>query len=143
MINDEVKKYIDSSVLCWLATSDREGTPNVSPKEMFTWLGDKLIVAHIASPNTVANIRENPKVCVSFVDVFVQKGYKLKGKARLIGKKDPEFALYFSKLIDLYSDQFPVKAVIEITVEKSDKIIAPRYFLFPDSTSEESQIKAA
>jgi predicted pyridoxine 5'-phosphate oxidase superfamily flavin-nucleotide-binding protein len=36
MITDDVKKYIDQSVLCWLATSNAQNEPNVSPKEMFT-----------------------------------------------------------------------------------------------------------
>ncbi|WP_336516097.1 pyridoxamine 5'-phosphate oxidase family protein [Pollutibacter soli] len=144
MINDEVKEYIESSVLCWLATCDSKGIPNVSPKEMFTYLDEnKLIIAHIASPNTVRNIRENPKVCVSFVDVFVQKGFKLMGVARLVKKNNDEFIAMLKKLTDIYSEKFPVKAIIEITVNKADRIVAPSYFLFPDTTSEENQIEAA
>ncbi|MFK5037181.1 pyridoxamine 5'-phosphate oxidase family protein, partial [Klebsiella pneumoniae] len=71
MITEEVKNYIDKSVLCWLATSNRQNEPNVSPKEIFTYKDDKtLLIANIASPNSIANINENPNVCVSFVDIF-------------------------------------------------------------------------
>ena len=75
MISVEIKNYIERSVLCWLATADAAGVPNVSPKEIFVPFGDDhLLIANIASPESVKNIRGNPHVCVSFVDVFVQKG---------------------------------------------------------------------
>ena len=57
-------------VLLWLATSDSSGEPNVSPKELFLFKGkDRLIVANIASPKTLTNILQNPKVCISGIDI--------------------------------------------------------------------------
>jgi len=143
MLNDDVKKYIEKSVLCWLATSDKDNFPNVSPKEIFTFQGDStFLIAHLASPNSVSNIKENPKVCVSFVDVFVQKGYKLKGTAKVIEKGSSDFDLKLKPLTDLFSDKFPIKAVIEIEVTKVEPITAPSYFLYPETT-EEKQIESA
>ena len=73
MFNLEVIKYIEQSVLCWLATSDRDNFPNVSPKEMFTHFEEnKLLIANIASPNSIANINVNNKVCV-FCRCFCSK----------------------------------------------------------------------
>jgi len=143
MLDQDIKKYIDKSTLCWLATCDKDLVPNVSPKEMFTYLDDQtIVIANLASPNSVANIRINPHVCVSFVDIFAQKGYKLKGTARLIGRDDPGFGPKVKPLTDLFTDKFPVKSVIEITVTKTERIQAPSYFFFPDTT-EEMQITAA
>lgn len=143
MLTEEIKKYIDKSVLCWLATCNKDGEPNVSPKEMFTWQDEQtLLIAHIASPNSVANIRNNPNVCVSFVDVFVQKGFKLKGRARLIEKEHAAFSEKVKHLTDLFSDAYPIKDVIEVTVTKAEPIVAPSYFLFPETT-EEGQIATA
>ena len=142
MLNDEVIKYIEQSVLCWLATSDKDNFPNVSPKELFTHLENKIIIANIASPNSIQNIEENNKVCVSFVDIFVQKGFKIKGLAKIIYKNDADFRIKVKPLIDLYSDKFPINAVIEITVEKVESIQAPSYFLFPEIT-EKQQIESA
>ena len=35
-------------VLCWLATADADGQPNVSPKEVFAVVDDQpLVIAHI------------------------------------------------------------------------------------------------
>jgi predicted pyridoxine 5'-phosphate oxidase superfamily flavin-nucleotide-binding protein len=52
MIGKEVKKYIDESVLCWLATANRQNEPNVSPKEIFTYRDDKtLLIANVGIYN--------------------------------------------------------------------------------------------
>ena len=77
MFTKDVKRYIEHSVLCWLATSNKKAEPNVSPKEIFLRYDDtKILIANIASPKTIRNIKENPQVCISFINVFVQKGYK-------------------------------------------------------------------
>ena len=139
----DVKKYIDKSVLCWLATSDKQNEPNVSQKEMFTYQDDTtLLIANIASPNSIKNIEENQNVCVSFVDIFIQKGYKIKGIAKLIDKGDNDFNLKVKPLTDLFTDKFPIKSVIEIKILKVETIQAPSYFLYPDTT-ENAQIESA
>ena len=80
------------SVLCWLATVDAQGQPNVSPKEVWAIADDRHVaVANIASPMTARNIASQPQVCLSFVDVFVQKGYKLVGTAQVVQADDPDF----------------------------------------------------
>lgn len=143
MLNDAVKNYLSKSVLCWLATANKSGEPNVSPKEVFTYEGDQiLLIANIASPVSVGNIRENPMVCVSFVDVFIQKGYKIKGEARILEKKDPDYEHKEKHLTDLFSSDFPIKSIIEVTVQKVATIQAPSYFLNPQVT-EQTQIKNA
>ena len=85
MLTPEIIASAERSVLCWLATVDGQGQPNVSPKEIFRLMPPaSLAIANIASPCSVRNVRANGKVCVAFVDVFVQKGYKLLGDARVI-----------------------------------------------------------
>ncbi len=143
MIDKEVKKYIQQSVLCWLATSNIKNEPNVSPKEIFTYRDDEtLLIANLASPNSIRNILENSKVCVSFIDVFVQKGFKLKGIATLVDVNDIAFKAKVKPLTDLFTDQFPIKTVIEIKVTSVDRIEAPSYFLNPQTT-EDSQVDSA
>lgn len=143
MITDEVKKYIDKSVLCWLATTNEQNEPNVSPKEMFTLYGDKtLLVANIASPNTIQNIKTNSKVCVSFLDIFVQKGFKLKGIAKVIDKANVDYDEKLKLLTNLFTDKFPINSIIEINIKTVDKIVAPSYYLYPETT-EKSQIDSA
>lgn len=133
VLDAKVQTSIANSVLCWLATIAPDGTPNVSPKEIFCAAGaDRLCIADIASPNSVANIRANPHVCVSFVDVFRQKGFKLTGTAHVIGRRDPGFEDEAAGLLRLAGPAFPVRHAIIVKVEKAARIIAPSYVLLPD-----------
>lgn len=143
MLNNDIREYIERSVLCWLATVDETAAPNVSPKEIFTYFDDHtLLIANIASPTSVKNIKTNPNICVGFVDVFVQKGYKLKGTAKIIEANDASFAPKMERLSKLVDEQLPIESVIEVNVTKVDKIIAPSYFLF-SNTTEATQIMRA
>ncbi|WP_458146150.1 pyridoxamine 5'-phosphate oxidase family protein [Bradyrhizobium sp. UFLA05-109] len=68
-ISERLRTAIDASVLCWLATVDAEGQPNVSPKEIFC-MGEganEVLVAEIASPVTRRNVSGHPKVCLSAI----------------------------------------------------------------------------
>ena len=142
-LTQEVKDYIDKSVLCWLATSSSKNIPNVSPKEIFTNYGkDKIIVANIASPQTVKNIKQNKNVCISFIDILVQKGYQIKGTAEIIEKSDSEFSEMKKELTKMTEGKFPFASIIKITIEQAKSIIAPKYILHPNTTEEE-QIKSA
>lgn len=115
MINEEILQSIRQSVLCWLATVDASGKPNVSPKEMFVpYEANYLLVANIASPHSVANIKANAYVCVSFVDIFKQKGYKLSGKANLVERSDQQFEMLLSELHTVGGKGFPVQSIIKI-----------------------------
>ncbi|MBQ4820711.1 pyridoxamine 5'-phosphate oxidase family protein [Aquimarina sp. MMG016] len=134
----EIKEYIDKSVLCWVATVSPDGIPNVSPKEIFNYYGtDKIIVANIASPQTVKNIKQNENVCVSFIDILVQKGFQVKGKARIIKKTDSEFSEMENLLTQMTGGNFPFATITEITPERVKPIIAPKYILYPETTERE------
>ena len=66
----------------------------------------------------------------------------MKGIATLVDVNDIAFKNKVKPLVDLFTDQFPIKTVIEIKVTRVDRIQAPSYFLYPDIT-EESQVKNA
>lgn len=139
----EIKQSVEKSILCWLATSSPQGEPNVSPKEIFCQQGDQqILVANIASPRTVKNIKSNPKVCISFIDILVQKGFQLKGEAEVIEQGDARFEELASPLKVLAGEEFPFSSLTKIEVEAARPIIAPRYLLYPDTTEEE-QIASA
>ena len=142
-LNPEIKEYINRSVLCWLATASAENVPNVSPKEIFNhFKTDKIIIANIASPQTIRNINQNENVCVSFIDILVQKGFQVKGKARIIKKTDSEFSEMEKVLTKMTGSKFPFATITEITVKQVKPIIAPKYILYPETTEKE-QIESA
>jgi len=140
MMNSEVQQSIKESVLCWLATVDSDGIPNVSPKEMFVSDGDNhILIANIASPSSIENIKANEKVCVSFINIFKQKGFKLKGTARVIDSSEEAYYSKLKLLQQLGGEGFPIKNIIIVSVSSVEPIIAPSYWLFPETT-EETQI---
>ena len=139
----EIKEYINRSVLCWLATVSTENVPNVSPKEIFNYFGtDKIIIANIASPQTVRNIKQNENVCVSFIDILVQKGFQMRGKAKIIGKKDVDFLEMEKVLSKMTGGNFPFSTITVITIGQANPIIAPKYIPYPETTEKE-QIESA
>ena len=75
----DLKEAFDSIVLCWLATVSSEWEPNVSPKELFFVLDtETLLIANIASPQSLKNILQNSKVCVSGVMSLLKKEFNVK-----------------------------------------------------------------
>ncbi|MBD1262413.1 pyridoxamine 5'-phosphate oxidase family protein [Maribacter polysiphoniae] len=142
-LTTDITEYINRSVLCWLATVSAENIPNVSPKEIFNYYGaDKIIIANIASPQTIKNIKQNENVCISFIDILVQKGFQLKGKARIIEKTNSDFLEMEKTLSKMTHGKFPFSSITEITIEQTKPIIAPKYILYPETTEKE-QIESA
>lgn len=140
-LTDAVREAAHRSVLCWLATVDAEGHPNVSPKEVWAIADDQhVVVAHIASPVSARNIAQHPQVCLSFVDVFVQKGFKLLGRAREVLADDPEFATWAKPLLAMVGQRFTIQSVLVIQVQSVAAIVAPSYRFYPDDTTEASQV---
>ena len=135
---------LGSCVLCWLATTDADGQPNVSPKEIFAAFDEEhVVIAHIASPISVRNIQQNPKVCVSLIEIFVQKGWKLLGQARCVNASDVAFHAYAKPLLAMTGDRFNIQAVLVVKVVQAHTIVAPSYRFYPDSTTESGQIESA
>lgn len=143
MLTDEIKKYLELSVLCWLATVSEDGTPNLSPKEIFLPEGERFVlIAHIASPKSVRNIKANPQVCLSFLEIFEQKGYKLTGRAKVFEPGDPNYDQRVAPLKQLATERFPVLGFIEVEVLSAVPIVAPSYKLYRETTPE-MQVKGA
>ncbi|ALK89709.1 pyridoxamine 5'-phosphate oxidase family protein [Limnohabitans sp. 63ED37-2] len=144
LLNDSVREAARRSVLCWLATVDADGLPNVSPKEVWAIADDAhVVVANIASPMSVRNIAQRPQVCLSFVDVFVQKGFKLVGTAHELQVENPAFAAWAAPLLAMVGQRFVIHSVLVIRVSSVASIVAPSYRFYPDETTEASQVASA
>ncbi len=143
MLDTTVLNAMHTSVLCWLATCDASGQPNVSPKEVFSAIDEHhLVIAHIASPRSVRNLADNPRVCVSFIDVFTQKGFKVLGTATVVLPDDARFAQLVPPLLAKTQGKFPIHAAIWTRVTDVSPIVAPSYRFFPDTT-EATQVASA
>lgn len=144
MLSSEVLDYASRSVLCWLATVDETGQPNVSPKEIFTAFDSQhIVVANLASPTSARNIEVNPRVCISFIDIFVQKGFKVIGAARNIRGSDADFSKWSTPLEAMAGAKFPIRSVFVIQAVSVEPIIAPSYRFYAAETTEKSQVASA
>jgi uncharacterized protein len=137
-INDAIRLDIQNSVLCWLATVDDRGTPNVTPKEIFASHGDdRIVIADIASSGSVQNVRARPRVCVSFVDVFRQRGFKITGRAEIVQSQESRFSELGVELVRMAGVGFPIRNIICVYAEQIARIWAPSYRLFPERSESE------
>ena len=144
IFTSDLKAMAKRSVLCWLATADECGQPNVSPKEVFAVADDEhIVVANIASPGSAKNIHANGKVCLSFVDVFAQKGFKVYGVATDVKPTVTEYFRWVEPLRTMAGDRFPIHSVFVVRATAVEPIIAPGYRLYPSETTEASQVQAA
>lgn len=144
MLSLDLQTSAQTSILCWLATADADGQPNVSPKEIFrVFDAEHLVIANIASPTSIRNIAVNQRVCVSFVDVFVQKGFKVLGTARHVAQQDVDFAKWAAPLQAMAGPRFPIRSVIVVRANGFEPILAPSYRLYPAETTEQSQVASA
>lgn len=134
---------VEKPILCWLATVDTNNRPNVSPKEIFAETSaNRLVIADIASARSVRNISENPAVCVSLIDIFLQRGRKLEGKAEIIAPDHPDFPTLAAPLLEKTGGAFPIRHVISVDIERTSPIRAPSYVLFPDRSEAELRADA-
>ena len=132
-ITEAVRADIENSVLCWLATVDAAGVPNLSPKEIFHhYNDDRIVIADIASSNSVRNIQTHPAVCVSFIDVFRQRGFKIVGTATIIPREADDFSVVGADLLKMAGGDYPIRNVIAIQIRRISRIWAPSYALFPE-----------
>jgi len=84
-LTEEARKAIAEGSPGLIATASKSGKPNVSLKGSLRVLDDETIVfADVASPRTVANIRENPQVAAYCLNRETNKGCRIWGTGTVI-----------------------------------------------------------
>lgn len=94
------------------------------------------MIANIASPGSVRNILLHASACVSFVDIFVQKGFKVHGRADLVRRSDPRYIELAEPLEGMVQDKFDIHGIIEVRATAVEPIVAPSYQFYEDTTEE-------
>jgi len=128
ILTDDMKRVIGEQRLGFVATVCPDGTPNLSPKgTMAVWDDGHLIFIDIRSPNTIANLRQNPAIEINIVDQLVRKGYRFKGTAEVLDA-GPIFDQVLASRRDRGAAN-PMRALVLITVERALPITSPAYDL--------------
>jgi len=128
VLTDDMKRVVREQSLAFVATVNRDGSPNVSPKGTISvWDDDHLVFADIASPNTMANLARAGEVELNVVDPVLRKGYRFKGRAAVItgGPELDEARAFFAR--ERGTDTARIRAVAIIEVERAAALISPSY----------------
>jgi predicted pyridoxine 5'-phosphate oxidase superfamily flavin-nucleotide-binding protein len=137
ILTDDMKRVVKEQRLGFVATVCADGTPNLSPKgTTAVWDDDHLLFADIQSPRTIANLRVNPAVEINVVDPLVRKGYRFKGKGRIITNGP-----VFEQTLEAYAKRgvvSKVRAVVLVNVEVALPLISPVY----DSGVSEDEVRS-
>ena len=103
----------------------------------------RLTIATIASPASARNLRAQSRVCVSFIDVLVQKGCKVFGTAHEVRPADDGFAPWSAPLLDRAGTRFPLCGIFVVRAKALQRILVPSCLLDPHETMEASQVASA
>ena len=134
LVTGPVRVLIETQRLCYVATVSPDGQPNLSPKGSLKVLDSHhLAFAHIASPQTLANLEANPRLEINVVDPFLRRGYRIRGTAEIV--HTPQLIAVVGEGL---GDDFPVQAAVRITVADVRPVDSPVY-LFTDTPAEQVQ----
>ena len=114
-LTEAAKKIIAEYGPALIATASKDGKPNVSPKGSFRVLDDENVVfANIASPRTMANLKENPQLTAIMLDRSSRKGCRVWGKAEIL-ESGP---LFDSISVEFGSRGMKIRNVVKVAVEE-------------------------
>ena len=84
-LTEEAKKMISELSPGLVATASKDGKSSISAKGSFRVLDDEHVAfADIASPRTIANLRENPQISAMVFSNSPRKGCRIWGKAEIL-----------------------------------------------------------
>lgn len=112
-VNDEMRKFVKTVSRGLLATIDSKGYPHVTVKNGRLRKDGVIELWGVFGEMTVGNIKENPKVCVTFADFEKAWGYRYKGKANV----DTSGTRFEKVKEDLDKFGWTLKELITIEVE--------------------------
>jgi len=82
MIPPEVKSMFGDFQLCWIATADASGTPNVAPMRQVWWIDNRsLVIGDMFMKVTADNVRATGRMCLAAYDQETERSWKLTGMA--------------------------------------------------------------
>ena len=136
-IGPEARRVVDEQRLCFVATVNDDGTPNLSPKGTIGVLDDDhLAFGDIRSPRTVLNLRQRPAIEINVLDPIGRKGYRFRGTAEIV---DP--GARFDELEATFRArglEHPFHCVVVMKVDRAEPVISPAY----DDGLTESEVRA-
>ena len=127
-ITSEIKTFLNTQKLGYVATVSSDGKPNISPKgTIIPWSDDLLAFADIRSPDTMMNLQNNPFVEINVIDPLSRKGYLFTGTGKII-KDTP---MYYDILNHYRTNgiQSPINSIVIVSISSISIVTSPLYDL--------------
>ena len=128
MITPEIKDFLNSQKLGYVATVSPDGKPNISPKgTIIGWTDDTLAFAEIRSPDTMNNLHDNPDVEINVIDPLLRKGYLFQGTAEILEGGD-----LYDAILDYYlihGVKSRINSIVLVSVSTVSEVLSPLYDL--------------
>ncbi|MDD4183096.1 MAG: pyridoxamine 5'-phosphate oxidase family protein [Candidatus Omnitrophica bacterium] len=83
-IAEKICYFLNKTEFLNIATCDFSGRPNVAPKFLVKVEGTNIYLADYVFGRTFINIKNNPRVSLSAVNLTTLTGYQINGTARII-----------------------------------------------------------
>ena len=131
IVSNDMRRVIDEQQLGFVATVTPDGQPNVSPKGTVGVFGpERLLFADVVSPNTVANLAQNPNMEINVVDPVVRKGYRFRGTAT-VHTDDEIYQSGLARLAERGSSLTAdlIRSIVVMEVTEAAELISPAYDL--------------
>jgi predicted pyridoxine 5'-phosphate oxidase superfamily flavin-nucleotide-binding protein len=139
ILTQDMKRIVGEQRLGFVATVSPDGSPNLSPKgTMLVLDDDHIMFGEIRSPQTVKNLAANPVMEINFVDPFARKGYRFKGRARMVTRGGAEFPALFARFAHFGVLAEKINGVVVLAVEQARALITPAY----DVGATEAELRA-
>lgn len=128
MLDQDMKQIVAGTMLCFAATTNKDGSPNLSPKSSLRVHDDThLIFANMASPGTVGNLRRDPRIEINCVDIFARRGYRFAGRASIHSGDDPLYQALRADVAAEHGDAIPVFDAVLVKVLQVRPVVSPAY----------------
>jgi hypothetical protein len=123
-----MERVVSEQALGFVATVCRDGSANLSPKGTLRVYDDEhLVFLDLCSPGTTRNLTSNPSVEVNVVDPIVRRGYRFKGRARIVppGRELERILDFFGREPGPRRER--VRGAVMIEVLDAAPLISPSY----------------
>ncbi len=135
MLTRNMIKIVEKQRLGFVATVCGDGSPSLSPKGTFVVIdGWTIAFGDIRSPGSIANLRQNPRVEVNFVDPILRRGLRAKGTAKIMEQDSPEFPRLRPHFDRWGALAERISRIVVIAIETAKPLTTPAY---DDGVSEE------
>ena len=114
-LTDEMKAIFAKNKIFHVATASKAGVPNVAPIAFVQvagpdtiWVGDNYML------KTLANVKENPKMAISFWDPDTKKCFQVKGSVEM-KTSGPDYEKV-KAMIKAKNEKYPAKGLLVMKV---------------------------